>query len=236
RTIPLPNSCLGTGNRQKPNPVGRPFFPAFDRGISYFRQLGNHEVGRTLTLRWYRHQPAEDVRYAKLRADWGRETHRRMFWFYQLQGALQVFLSIPFLITSLNTNRSNGPLGLGLFEWAGVLLWFIGIAGETLADRQLATFRADATHRGQVCQSGLWKYSRHPNYFFETVIWLSFAVVALGSPLGFFGLLAPIAIGHFLINVTGIPMTEELSLKSKGEAYRAYQRTTSAFFPWFKYR
>lgn len=103
-----------------------------------------------------------------------------------------------------------------------------------LADRQLARFRADPANKGKVCQAGLWNYSRHPNYFFEWLVWVGYAVFALGSPWGWLGLIAPALMLHFLLNVTGIPMTEELSLKSKGDAYRAYQRTTSAFVPWFK--
>jgi steroid 5-alpha reductase family enzyme len=187
-----------------------------------------------LFLRWQRHVPHEDVRYAKLREEWGVEAGKRMFRFYQLQGALQVVLSIPFLIVCLHKTPGNGPLGLGVFEWAGVALWLIGIAGETVADRQLTAFRTDPANKGKVCRIGLWNYSRHPNYFFEWLIWVGYFVFALGSPYGIVAILSPVAMWHFLVNVTGIPMTEELSVKSKGDAYREYQRTTSSFVPWFR--
>ena len=94
-------------------------------------------------------------------------------------------------------------------------------------------FRADPANRGRFISTGVWEWSRHPNYFFEWLVWVGYAVFALGSPWGWLGLIAPALMLHFLLNVTGIPMTEELSLKSKGDAYREYQRTTSAFVPWF---
>jgi steroid 5-alpha reductase family enzyme len=187
-----------------------------------------------LARRIVRHHPREDVRYAELRREWGPATRRKMYGFFLLQGALQVVLSLPFLWVCLNPNPTTGPGGLTPFEWTGLALWILGWTGEAIADRQLARFVRNPANRGQVCQSGLWYWSRHPNYFFEWLIWVGFAVFALGSPLGWTGLLSPLLMWHFLVNVTGIPMTEALSLRSKGDAYRQYQATTSAFVPWFK--
>ena len=153
-----------------------------------------------------------------------------MLGFFLLQGGLQVVLSTPWLISSLRPPTAlTGWVGGCL--WLGLLLWAVGILGESLADRQLARFRADPARRGQVCQEGLWRYSRHPNYFCEWLVWLGYGVYALASPWGWIGLLAPALMYHFLVNVTGVPMTEALSVKSKGEAYRRYQQTTNAFFP-----
>ncbi len=194
--------------------------------------LWSLRLGSHLFARWQKHLPHEDVRYARLREEWGPRTGRRMFGFYQLQGFLQVVLALPFLLACLDPKRGTGPLGLGPFQWAGVVLVLGGIVGESIADRQLARFRADPARRGQVCRDGLWSLSRHPNYFFEWLVWVGFATFALPSPFGWVGLLSPVAMWHFLVNVTGIPMTEELSVKSKGDAYREYQRTTNAFFPW----
>lgn len=185
-----------------------------------------------LGIRVRSHHPVEDVRYAKLRAEWGSNVVRRMFGFYQLQGVLQAVLSTPFIL--VYSDRGIGSGGVGVAEVIGVGLWLTGLAGESIADRQLARFRADPANRGRVCQVGLWNWSRHPNYFFEWLIWAGYAVFALGVPYGWIGMISPLLMGHFLINVTGIPMTEELSVKSKGDAYREYQRTTSAFIPWFK--
>jgi steroid 5-alpha reductase family enzyme len=79
----------------------------------------------------------------------------------------------------------------------------------------------------------LWRYSRHPNYFFEWLIWMAFAMFALGSTGGFWGLLSPALILYFVLRVTGIPATEAQALRTRGEEYRRYQQTTSAFVPWF---
>jgi len=192
-------------------------------------RLGSH-----LFVRVRAHHPQEDVRYAKLREIWGAATNKKMLGFFQLQGAFQVVLSFPVMLTILDGGRFASGFGLGISGCLGVTFWIVGLLGESLADRQLARFRADPANRGKVCQAGLWNCSRHPNYFFEWLVWVGYAVFALGSPWGWLGLIAPTLMLHFLLNVTGIPMTEELSLQSKGDAYRAYQRTTSAFVPWFK--
>ena len=188
-------------------------------------RLGSH-----LGIRVRAHHPVEDVRYAQLRREWGADTDRKMRGFFLLQGALQVVLSTPWLISILNPPDPRTGASAVCF-WTGVGLWAAGILGESLADHQLARFRADPDHRGRVCQEGLWRYSRHPNYFFEWLVWVGYGVFALASPWGWLGLAAPALMYHFLVNVTGIPMTEALSVKSKGEAYLAYQRTTNAFFP-----
>ncbi len=186
-----------------------------------------------LARRVWRHHPREDVRYAELRQDWGPNLRIRMFGFFQLQGALQVVLSLPFLVVLIHPDAGS-PGFLGPWEWTGALICLAGLAGESVADHQLARFVRDPANRGQVCQRGLWNWSRHPNYFFEWLIWVGYAVFALGSPGGWIGLISPLLMWHFLVHVTGIPMTEALSVRSKGDAYRAYQQTTNAFIPWFK--
>ena len=192
--------------------------------------LWSLRLGLHLLIRVRAHHPVEDVRYAQLRKEWGAQTDQKMLGFFLLQGGLQVVLSTPWLISSLRPPTAlTGWVGGCL--WLGLLLWAVGILGESLADRQLARFRADPARRGQVCQEGLWRYSRHPNYFCEWLVWLGYGVYALASPWGWIGLLAPALMYHFLVNVTGVPMTEVLSVKSKGEAYRRYQQTTNAFFP-----
>jgi steroid 5-alpha reductase family enzyme len=105
--------------------------------------------------------------------------------------------------------------------------------GESAADFQLMYFKSKPANHGVICQVGLWKYSRHPNYFFESLIWIAFALFAMGSPYGYVALIAPMLILYFLFRVTGIPATEAQALRSKGESYRRYQQTTSAFVPWF---
>jgi steroid 5-alpha reductase family enzyme len=181
-----------------------------------------------LYRRVMRHHPEEDGRYLELRRKWAPHVNRRLFGFFQLQGLLNLVLSAPFLLASLNRSPGIRPI-----EWVGVVLWIAALAGETTADRQLDRFRRDPANKGRTCRVGLWRYSRHPNYFFEWLIWVAFFVFALGSPYGWITVYCPLLMLYFLLRVTGIPATEEQALKSRGEAYREYQRTTSVFVPWF---
>jgi steroid 5-alpha reductase family enzyme len=173
----------------------------------------------------------EEGRYVELRRKWGgggeAAFHARMYRFFLLQAALNLLLSLPLLAAAGNSAAGIHPL-----EWAGLAIWAVGLAGESLADLQLARFKADPSNRGRVCAAGLWRYSRHPNYFFEWTIWIGYAAFALGSPpLGYLGLPLPALMLYFLLNVTGVRATEEQALRSKGEAYREYQQRTSAFVP-----
>ncbi|MBA4137423.1 MAG: hypothetical protein C0518_08930 [Opitutus sp.] len=186
-------------------------------------RLGTHLLRRVAA-----HHPVEDGRYVQLRRDWVGNFAPRMFGFFQLQAASVVFLSVPFLLPTLD----SAP-GFRLVEWTGLALWVLALLGETIADAQLAAFKRDPANRGRVCDAGLWRYSRHPNYFFEWLVWVAYALIAIASPWGWLALSAPLAILYLLLRVTGIPLTEEQSLRSKGDAYRRYQQRTSAFVPWF---
>ena len=170
----------------------------------------------------------EEGRYVQIRKEWGSNVGLKFLAFFEFQALLCVVLSVPFLAAALNPDP-----GLTALEHAAFVLWLIAMAGESLADAQLNRFKLDPANRGRTCRAGLWRYSRHPNYFFEWLIWTSFAVFALGSPWGFAGLLSPALILYFLFKVTGIPATEAQALRSRGDEYRRYQETTSAFFPWF---
>jgi steroid 5-alpha reductase family enzyme len=108
--------------------------------------------------------------------------------------------------------------------------------GESVADAQLNRFRANPANKGKTCRVGLWNFSRHPNYFCEWLVWVGYFVYALGSPGGWMAVYAPALMYLFLTRVTGIKATEEHALRSRGEDYRQYQRTTNAFFPWFPRR
>jgi steroid 5-alpha reductase family enzyme len=106
--------------------------------------------------------------------------------------------------------------------------------GETVADAQLAAFKKALENKGKVCDTGLWGYSRHPNYFFEWLMWVSYFLFALASPYWYLAIISPVIILYLLLKVTGIPATEQQSIRSKGEAFKIYQRKTSVFIPWFK--
>jgi steroid 5-alpha reductase family enzyme len=105
--------------------------------------------------------------------------------------------------------------------------------GLAVADLQLARFKADRCNQGTSCRSGLWRYSRHPNYFFEWVHWWAYAPLAMGVSFWWVALAVPMLLLYFILFVTGIPPTEAQSLASRGEDYRRYQHTTSRFVPWF---
>jgi steroid 5-alpha reductase family enzyme len=170
----------------------------------------------------------EEGRYVQLRKEWKTNLPLRFLFFFEFQALLDVVLSTPFLVACLNTRAP-----LGVVEKTGAGIWLIGILGEALADQQLNSFKKDPEHKGKTFRGGLWKYSRHPNYFFEWLIWVGYAVFAITSPWGWLGLISPALILYFLLGVTGIPATEAQALRSRGNEYRAYQRATSSFVPWF---
>jgi steroid 5-alpha reductase family enzyme len=170
----------------------------------------------------------EDGRYKDLRAKLGPRTNLFHFFFFQFQAALVVGLAIPFLFAASDT----GPFPR-ITDIAGALLWFTGIIGESIADRQLKAFKELPDSRGKTCRVGLWQYSRHPNYFFEWLMWCSYALVASGADHGVWAALAPAFMLLLILKVTGIPPTEARALRTRGDDYREYQRTTSAFVPWF---
>ncbi|MDA7632498.1 DUF1295 domain-containing protein [bacterium] len=186
-------------------------------------------LGWHLFIRVKTEHPVEDGRYQSLRNEWGDRVLPRMFWFYQLQALLLPVLSIPFLLIMRNPTPE-----IAFVEWFGAGIILLAVAGESLADIQLKRFRSRADNRSKVCTQGLWGYSRHPNYFFEWLVWIGFLAFALGSSYGWLSVYCPLLMLWFLLRVTGIPTTEEQALRTKGEAYARYQRTTSAFVPWFR--
>jgi steroid 5-alpha reductase family enzyme len=163
-----------------------------------------------------------------LRKEWKTNLPLRFFFFFQFQALLDLFLSLPFLLACLDT---SAPLGIP--EKIGAAIWIVGILGESVADAQLEAFKKNPANKGKTCRAGLWNYSRHPNYFFEWTVWVGYAVFCIAAPWGLLGLLAPALILYFLLRLTGIPATEAQALRSRGDEYREYQRTTSAFVPWF---
>jgi steroid 5-alpha reductase family enzyme len=185
-------------------------------------RLGTHLLIRTVG------QP-EEGRYQELRRQWKTNLRLKFLLFFEFQGLLDVVLSLPFLLTALNPAPTLSPL-----EYFGVAIWLVAVVGEAIADAQLSAFKRDPSSHGQVCQRGLWKYSRHPNYFFEWLVWVAWALFAIASPSGWIAIVCPVLMSYFLFRVTGIPATEAQALRSKADAYRRYQQTTSAFVPWFR--
>lgn len=170
----------------------------------------------------------EEARYRRLREQWGSSESVRMFGYFQLQALAVVIFSLPFLVVIQNPQPP-----FVLIDLIGLLIWVVAVFGETMADRQLAQFRSKAWNRDRVCRDGLWRYSRHPNYFFEWLHWWTYVVMGVTMPGWFLTWIGPIGMGWALLKVTGIPWVERQALASRGEDYREYQRTTNAFFPWF---
>ncbi len=186
-------------------------------------------LGLYLWKRVASHHPQEDVRYAVLREKWKANPAKAFLYFFLAQAVLVWLLMLPvFLITQQPATS---------FHWleiVGLALWFIALIGEGIADAQLARFKRTNTDPKAICQTGLWYFSRHPNYFFQSLLWWGLFLMALPAPWGWIAIIAPLAMLHFLLNVTGIPLTEKLSVEKRGDVYREYQRTTSAFVPWFR--
>jgi steroid 5-alpha reductase family enzyme len=173
-------------------------------------------------------RPPEEGRYADLRARWGARASRNFFVFFQAQAALTGVLSTAFVVPFV-----AAPGDAGWLRALGAAVAVAGLVGETLADAQLARWKRDPAHRGLVCDAGLWAYSRHPNYFFEWCVWLGHAIYGLAFwPYGAVALAGQAIILASILGVTGIPPTEMQAIRSKGDAYRAYQRRVSRFVPW----
>ena len=171
----------------------------------------------------------EDGRYRNLREHWqGNQFY--FFVFFQFQAFLIVLFSLPFLAVARSVR--------GFSPWLllAVLIWLISVIGESIADRQLARFRGKPENRGRTCRDGLWRYSRHPNYFFEWMHWFAYVVLAVGSPIAWLAWAGPLVMYIFLRWISGIPYTESHALRSRGDDYRDYQRRTSMLFPWFPKR
>ena len=188
-------------------------------------------LGTYLWIRVAKHHPEEDGRYATLRQQFPNHTWAMFFGFFEAQGVLIALLSVPFVLVFI-----NAAPGLGGWEYLGTALWLAGMLGESVADAQLNRFRANPANKGKTCRVGLWNFSRHPNYFCEWLVWVGYFFYALGSPGGWIAVYAPALMYFFLTRITGIKATEEHAVRSRGEDYRQYQRTTNAFFPWFPRR
>lgn len=186
-------------------------------------RLGFHIVRRTA-------RGGDDPRYRQLRVEWGDRASGRLFLFLQVQAAAGLVLAL-----SIAAAAHRPGIGFGIFDALGVGLFLGAAFGERTADRQLARFGADARNHAKICDVGLWGYSRHPNYFFEWLVWVSFAMIAVvpagGYPWGWFGLAAPVLMYVLLVHVSGVPPLEAHMLRSRGDAFRLYQARVNAFWP-----
>ncbi len=169
----------------------------------------------------------EDFRYAKWRKEWGRWlVPRAFFQVFMLQGALMLVIAYPIILINANSTP-----GLRFLDFLGLLVWLTGFYFEAVGDKQLAQFKQDPANKGHIIKTGLWKYSRHPNYFGEATMWWGIFILALSVPQGWTGIISPLTITGMLLFVSGVPMLEKKYQDNK--EFQAYARVTSKFFPWF---
>lgn len=181
-------------------------------------RLGTYLLGRVVGKE-------EDGRYRDLRRRWGGLASLRFLVFFQAQALAVALFSLPFALVAVDDGDVS-PLA-----WAGAALALASVVGEATADAQLAVWRGRPGTEGRTARLGLWSWSRHPNYFFEWLHWVGWAVVALGSPTGWAALAVPAVLLVLLFRVTGIPETEAQAVRSRGDDYRRYQREVSVFVP-----
>jgi len=185
-------------------------------------RLGWHILSRTC-------RADDDPRYRDLIRKWGARAAASLFWHLQIQAGIGLLLAVSVLLAA-----RNPAVLFRLQDIAAVVVFLAGAIGEAVADAQLGRFKSLEANRGKVCDLGLWRWSRHPNYFFEWVCWLAYPLLAIGegNPLGFFTLSAPLCMYWLLVHVSGVPPLEAHMMRTRPDAFATYRRRTSAFFPW----
>jgi steroid 5-alpha reductase family enzyme len=170
----------------------------------------------------------DDPRYAALKQSWGAAAPRRLFLFLQIQAAA----SWPLALTAYCAAGAPRP-GPDGRDWLAVALFALAFAGEAVADQQMVSFRRAPANRGKICDHGLWAWSRHPNYFFEWLIWLAYPIMAIesGYPAGWLTLAGPLVIYVLLVHVSGVPPLEAHLSRSRPAEFAAYVENVSAFWP-----
>jgi len=208
--------------------------------LSFFREPGfeaRHVLVTALVLIWAARLAlhiylrnkgrGEDYRYAQWRRSWGRWfVLRSFFQIFMLQGIFLLLISYPVALVNLSAAKGLLPL-----DFAGALVWLAGFFFEAVGDYQLKKFKQKAENRARIMTTGLWKYTRHPNYFGEAAQWWGIFLIALSVPGGWAALISPLTITMLLLRVSGVAMLER---KYAGnEEFAEYARRTNAFFPWF---
>jgi steroid 5-alpha reductase family enzyme len=214
--------CAGALTASLSLHAARPLFVMAAAALWSLR-LGIHIARRTTKI-------DDDPRYAALIRQWGKAAPWRMFALLQKQALVSIPLAASIIIAAFNPVAQFRAQ-----DWAAIMILATAIAGEAIADHQLWRFRQNPSNRNEVCATGLWDWSRHPNYFFEWLGWCAYPMFAIdGSgayPWGFFALAAPAVMYWLLVHVSGIPPLEAHMIERRPEAFRAYQARTSSFFP-----
>ena len=185
-------------------------------GLRLFYHIVNRNSGKP-----------EDFRYSTMRKEWGKWAALRAFLqVFMLQGVLMLVIAYPVI---MNNSSFNGSIG-GL-EIIGLLVWTLGFIFEVVGDKQLKIFIADKKNKGHIMKEGIWKYTRHPNYFGEAIMWWGIFMISLSSKSGIIGIISPILLTFLLLFVSGVPMLEKHY--KDNEEFQSYAKVTSIFVPWF---
>jgi len=180
----------------------------------------------SLYILWRNWGKAEDFRYAKWRMEAGAQWWWRSFFkVFLLQGVLMWIISAPLLAAQTSSNA------LTVFDFLAIPIWLIGFFFETAGDLQLARFKADPSNKGKLLDRGVWRYTRHPNYFGDAAQWWAYFLVAFAAN-GAWTIFSPILMTALLLRVSGVAMLER-SLKDTKPGYKEYIENTNAFIPWF---
>ena len=178
-------------------------------------------------LLWRNFGKGEDRRYQAM-----RQKHGQQFWWvslftvFLLQGTIMWFVAMPLLV---GLYHSPSASSLGIVDVIGIVVWFTGLFFETVGDYQMARFKSDPDNQGQVMDKGLWRYTRHPNYFGDFCVWWGHYLVSLAAG-GWWTILSPALMSFFLIKVSGVELLES-DMAERRPGYREYQHSTNAFFP-----
>ena len=168
----------------------------------------------------------EDFRYRQWRESWGKTFVWRSFLqVFMLQGAVIYLVALPLLLVI-----DNPGARLGFLDLAGLMVWLVGFGFEAVGDWQLLQFKRNPANQGKVIQHGLWRYTRHPNYFGEALLWWGIFLIAVSTGYGIWAIISPLLIDFLLLKVSGIPMLE--AKYEKHPEFIAYKARTNAFFPW----
>ncbi len=169
----------------------------------------------------------EDPRYVVWRKTWGKfVVIRSFFQIFMLQGLVMWIVALPIVIVNTSADTS-----LGMLDFLGIFVWGVGFFFETVDDYQLYWFLRSPYNQNHIMDQGLWRYTRHPNYFGESLIWWGMWIIACAVPYGYLTVVSPIMITAMLLFVSGIPLAEKPF--AQNVAYQLYVRRTSAFIPWF---
>lgn len=191
-------------------------------GMAYGLRLGVY-------LLWDRvWSKPEDKRYQTLRKRLGRNASWVCFLYFQAQAVAVMVFSLPLWALMENPDAFGT-----IWDYAGIVIWIVAITGESVADWQLARFRRNPNNLGKTLREGLWRYSRHPNYFFEGVLWCAYVVMGIGAPHGWITLIGPVLMISALLKISGVPLAEAQALSSRRDDYRSYQQRTNLIIPWF---